>query len=278
MLIGQQSSKKLFMPPLHIILPVSSCTACLFHMGRKRDIPPTTVAQICALRGYGLTERNIASELGISHSSVHKCLVRCKENETFSARKRPARKRVTSIQTDRAIRRIAIASPTASATYIASQLPPADRSSVHTSRRRLQKDFNLKAYRPAYKPLLSSKNIHDRLLFCQSHRMWTAEDWSSVLFSDESLIRQFNRYAPYVRRPPNQRYNRRYTIPIVKHSPSIMIWGAISACGASELWTVPPRQTVNSDTYMQILEERLQNSMETLQCSIYQQDGAPCHT
>ena len=31
----------------------------------------------------------------------------------------------------------------------------------------------------AKKPLLSRKNIRDRLIFCKRYRDWTAEDWGS---------------------------------------------------------------------------------------------------
>ena len=40
--------------------------------------------------------------------------------------------------------------------------------------------------RAAKKPLLSRKNIRDRLIFCRRYRDWTAEDWGKVIFSDES--------------------------------------------------------------------------------------------
>ena len=36
--------------------------------------------------------------------------------------------------------------------------------------------------RAAKKPLLSRKNIRDRLIFCKRYRDWTAEDWGKVHF------------------------------------------------------------------------------------------------
>ena len=33
----------------------------------------------------------------------------------------------------------------------------------------------------AKKPLLSRKNIRDRLIFCKRYRVWTAEDWGKVI-------------------------------------------------------------------------------------------------
>ena len=43
----------------------------------------------------------------------------------------------------------------------------------------------------AKKPLLSRKNIRDRLIFCKRYRDWTAEDWGKVIFSDESHFELF---------------------------------------------------------------------------------------
>ena len=43
----------------------------------------------------------------------------------------------------------------------------------------------------AKKPLLSRKNIRDRLVFCKRYRDWTAEDRGKVIFSDESPFRLF---------------------------------------------------------------------------------------
>ena len=46
--------------------------------------------------------------------------------------------------------------------------------------------------RAAQKPLLSRKNIRDRLIFWGGllrYRDWTAEDWGKVIFSDESPFR-----------------------------------------------------------------------------------------
>ena len=49
-------------------------------------------------------------------------------------------------------------------------------ASARTVRRRLLED-GLVSRRAAKKPLLSRKNIRDRLIFCKRYRDWTAEDW-----------------------------------------------------------------------------------------------------
>jgi len=246
-------------------------------MGRKKDLTPNKVAQIAVLHDAGFTQQRIAERLHVSQSSVQKSLTRLREQGNYKARKRTGRPRMTSPRTDSVIRRIVTANPSATASFIATQLPEGVQPSVWTIRRRLKNDFNLPAYRPAKKPLLSAKNIRDRRNFCSAYRLWTKEEWARVLFSDESLVRQFHSYAPYIRRPPGQRFNKRYTVPTVKFSPSVMVWGAISAHGPLDLWVVPPKVTVNSQVYKQILEERLPNGMLDKMCDKFQHDGAPCH-
>jgi hypothetical protein len=188
------------------------------------------------------------------------------------------RPRVTTVRHDHVIRRLSTLNPTASANYIASQLSSGVSPSVATIKRRLRDDFKLRAYRPAAKPALSSKNIKDRIIFCTRYQHWNVEDWAKVMFSDESQMQQFYSYTPYVRRPTGHRYCARYTVPKVKHSPSIMIWACISARGPGALYFVPPGTTINGAAYRQILEDHLPQQLQAHNCVLFQQDGAPSHT
>ena len=171
-----------------------------------------------------------------------------------------------------------MANPTASSSYIAAQMPADIRVSNRTIRHRLQHEFNLKSYRPAAKLRLSAKNIKDRLEFCHRYKQWTVADWKKVLFSDESSIRQYANYTTHVRRPPNRRYSYRYTVPKVKQSPTVMVWGCIAASGRGALWIMPRNSTIKAATYKDILAEKLPLFMPLLNCEILQQDNAPVHT
>ena len=66
----------------------------------------------------------------------------------------------------------------------------------------------------AKKPLLSRKNIRDRLIFCNRYRDWTAEVWGKVIFSDESPFRLFGASGKkLVRRRQGERYHQSCKIP-----------------------------------------------------------------
>jgi hypothetical protein len=49
-------------------------------------------------------------------------------------------------------------------------------------------DNGLVSRRAAKKPLLSKKNIKDRLKFCKKYKDWTTEDRYKVVFSDEAIF------------------------------------------------------------------------------------------
>ena len=74
-----------------------------------------------------------------------------------------------------------------------------------------------------------------------------------------------------------QRYEDRYCVPSVKHSPSIMIWGSISASGRGGISFIPPKTTVNAERYLHILQNKLPTWMNIRNCSIFQHEGAPAH-
>jgi len=56
-----------------------------------------------------------------------------------------------------------------------------------------------------------------------------------------------------------------------------MVWGSICGSGKGDLWFMPPNTTINTNVYLGILQEKLKQSMATLNCHTFQQDGAPCH-
>ena len=85
---------------------------------------------------------------------------------------------------------------------------------------------------------------------CKRYSSWKAIDWSKVMFSDETTIKQFKSFKTLVRRPPGKRNDMKYAISTVSHSPSVMIWGAITAKSACNLWLLPKNTTINGETYL----------------------------
>ena len=248
-------------------------------MGKSKDVSAITVAQMVVLGKEGLSQREIRDRLNIkSQSTVQRCLKRYQETNSFCAKKRPPRQRITTAATDRWIRRRVVADPYISATAIRHELSPNISVSSRTIRRRLSNEMGLKSFKAASKPKLSAKNRRDRIAFCERHRHWSPEDWHSVMFSDETTINQFCNFQKRVRRLPGERYNEKYTTGSVKFSAKIMIWGSIAATGRGSLWIAPPKSTIKVANYLSILQDKLPTMMPLRNCTIFQQDGAPCHT
>ena len=66
-------------------------------------------------------------------------------------------------------------------------------------------------------------------------------------------------------------------MPTISHSPSQIIWGAMSINGTAPLYFLPAGVTMNGSPHVNLLREKLQLLMAVHQCSVFMHDGAPCH-
>lgn len=232
-------------------------------------------AQIVALVNSGLTQRDVGARVGVSQQVVSLTMKKFRSTGSYDSAPRSGRPRVTTKTTDRTIKRVVKANPSASSLSIAAELPTP--VSARTVRRRLSKEMGLRACRPARKPLLSKKNICDRLAFCHKYKHFTKEMWEAILWSDETNIKLFEGAPKYVRRPVGQRFLSKYCSPTVKHAPYWMIWGSFSAKGRGNLYFLPKNCTMNASQYLEVLTDRLTPMMSIHRCTKFQHDGAPCH-
>jgi transposase len=89
----------------------------------------------------------------------------------------------------------------------------------------------LNARRPRKKPLISRKNVAERLCWAQIYQGLPAEDWNNIIWSDEAPFNLLSR-APshYVRRGPTEELKPECIEPTLKHGGGgIMVWGCFSA-------------------------------------------------
>jgi hypothetical protein len=104
------------------------------------------------------------------------------------------------------------------------------------------------------------------------------DDWKRVTFSDESMIFQLPPMQRYVRRPPGANaLDPRYTCKTVKHPPGLMIWGTCSWRGPGALTFLERGTMMNADKYIEVLSEKLVDTMNNSGSTVFQQDNAPCH-
>ena len=118
-----------------------------------------------------------------------------------------------------------------------------------------------------------------RMKFARRFKDWGVQDWSKVMWSDESYFRVLEDRRRYVRRPADvNRFLPRYTCPNVKHPDAMMIWGSFSgAAGAAGLKCMRKGVTMNSERYIEVLEEQMLPNWENHGCELFMHDGASCH-
>ena len=153
-------------------------------MGRTSDLTESQVAVLKWLSVNGIKQVEIAAELGICQSAVSKCL-----RNMGSNRQNCGRKRSTSERDDRQLARLAKKNRFCSFKRLAGMWKETGvEASDRTAHGRLHEQ-GFRCRMPAVKPLLNGRQRQKRLKWCREkkeERRKTTEQWSSVMFSDES--------------------------------------------------------------------------------------------
>lgn len=225
----------------------------------------------------GISQKEIAKRYNVHKSSVSRIISHFKSNKDISITHRGGRPRKTTKRVDGYIVQQAKKDPFATSNKIAARLPVP--ISTRTVRRRLV-EANLRARRPAKKPLISKRNLKKRLKFAKDHLNWSEQKWKTVLFSDESKFNLIGSDGLYfVRRPPNKRLETRYCKKTVKHGGgSIIVWGCFSSAEMGPLHRI--HGIMDRFMYKDILEGvMLPHAEEEMPLRwIFQHDNDPKHT
>ena len=166
-------------------------------------------------------------------------------------------------------------------TGLQSQIPELREVSKQVISRCIAKDLGIPSRKAAVKPHLTSSQRIRRLDWASRRRRWTQRKWRKILWSDETHIELWRgfRHGLRVRRSSSiSRYDPRFINRSVKFPPKIMIWASIGNGKVGRLFFVPRNQKVNSEIYQEILKKHLKASMRMTRCTVFMQDGAPCHT
>jgi transposase len=249
-------------------------------MGKRAELTQIHRSNIVLLSEEGYSTRAIAEKCHVAQSTVVRTLSRHSAMGNFASRSRIGRPMKTTARTDRVLRKNVLSNPFISAVQLKSTIQPLlDNVSARTIRHRLSKELKFVTSKPAKKPCLTTAARQKRLDFCKQHEKWSVNMWKKVMFSDESLFKQFDDKKQFVRYESGaNRYDPKYTLKTVKHAPHIMVWGAFSAKGPGPLIFLPAGQMMNGTTYLHLLQENLPQALQAHNCTKFQQDSAPCHT
>lgn len=236
-------------------------------------------AVIAALQN-GRSQASVSRDFGLSRQIVSVWNRKFQSCGTVNNAQRSGRPRKTTERVDRDIRRRSVANPRLTAVDITRDINISYGVNVHVStvKRRLN-NLGLNGRRPSKKPLISVKNRKARLSFATKYKSWTPQQWSTVLFSDESKFNIFSSDGiRYVRRPVNTRDNVRYQVPTVKHGGGhVMVWGCFSRAGVGPLVNI--EGIMDRFKYADILRENmLRHAEETFGGNwLFQHDNDPKH-
>lgn len=252
-------------------------------MGRTGFWSPKKRAVAVTLRKEGYTLQAIAKKIGggATESGVWKVFRKFQETGKVIDKARAGRPRLSSRREDRSLVRLSMAARRKSLSQLKADWSIA--ASRYTVRRRLL-DAGLKARTPRKKPLLNLLQRQRRIQWAKEHLSWSEDQWSRVLWSDESKISVFGNDGPqHIWRRVGEAGLPQCTVPTTKHPESVMLWGCMAASGVGRLHVV--KGTVNAQVYInEILTQKMLPSASDLFGSssarrfIYQQDNAPAHT
>ncbi|GFW79928.1 transposable element Tcb2 transposase [Trichonephila clavipes] len=199
----------------------------------------------------GCTVTNVAAEFGMNKSVVSRAWKAFQTTGTAVRKVSGGRPRTTTAEDDRYIILHAKRGRRQSTSAIAQQLSTATGRQVSrfTVARRLHK-WDLFARRPERcLPLKVDHGLH-RLQWCREHKNWTTDQWSRVLFTDESRFStRSDSQRVLILREIGTRF---YTSNIQKRhhygGPGVPVWGGIMLNGRTELH-IFDRGSVIGDRY-----------------------------
>jgi transposase len=226
-------------------------------MGKKKDLTPIQRGTIFYCHKRGDSHRTIANTVGCSAAAVSRTLQRYAETGSFDSRARSGRppffQPKERIQLKRLVTRKNAQNRRLCTEGVQTiwRKKAKKRVSARTIGRVLR-SMGLRNCLARKKPLVSAANKAARLAWCRDHASWTKEDWTKVLWSDESTFTLFqNSRCSRVWREPKDKWASSCVAATVKHSPSRMHWGCFSRQGLGPL--VPLHGSVTGVSHVETL-------------------------
>ena len=170
----------------------------------------------------------MATEFQTSVWTVQRIFKQWKNTQDLKRKEKPGRKRKTNERLERYLTLEVKRDPDLSGVDIKNRASSSFGINLsERSARRILKRHKMEARRPAKKPLLRTRHAKARLQFSRRYCHWTFEDWSNVIFCDESPFEMFpTKGKKLIRRPVGMRYFRRYVRPTIKHGGGLLqVWG-----------------------------------------------------
>lgn len=177
------------------------------------------------LHGVGWTGRDIAQLVHCDEHAVARWVHRWQETRSLADAERSGRPRCTTAEQDQDVMLHSDAHELDSTRDIKREL------GLDVSRRTIRRRLNEVGLHGCVRRA-EHENVCGRLSFAEGYSRWTADDWSRVLFSDETHFYLGHHGREYVQRPHGAALDPHYTRK--DHAPlrgKVSLWGCICAHG-----------------------------------------------
>jgi hypothetical protein len=147
--------------------------------------------------------------------------------------------------------------------------------------RRFLENNGLKGYRIRKVPLLTKRHIQSRNTWSQSLLNWGVEEWSRVIFSDESKFHVIGSDGvQYCRRHEGDALLPQFTQKMVKHGGGkVIVWGCITYNGVGRLERI--NGIMDRHYYVDILRRSMFGTLDDFKIAktdfVFQHDNDPKH-
>ena len=228
----------------------------------------------------GTSIREVARRLSVHHSVIQRLYQRFHATGSVQERPHPGRPRCTTRREDRFLQVSALRDRTTTADQLRRQLLRATNNNIsdQTVRNRLH-EARLHSRNAAVRIPLTPAHRQARVVWCRRHLRWTRQQWSQVLFTDESRFTlSFNDGRIHVWRRQGERF---HDCAVREHDRygggSVMVWGGIHLNGRTPLHLV--QGTLTGARYRDdILRPIVMPTLRAMgRGSILQDDNAPPH-
>ena len=244
----------------------------------KKELSNEQRERIIGAHLSGTKQKVISAQLSIAPSTVNDTIKRYKQTHSATPKKRPGRPKMLTDRDVRVLKRIVREDRFGSLPVLTGKLNSDLETTLHTSTvRRYLHDEGIRCYTAKKKPHLTEKQRRNRLRWCREKRDWK-EEWKQIVWSDESRFTLFKSDGrAKVWRNSGETYNKDCIQPTVKFGGgSVMFWGRFSWNGIGPLVLVDGN--MDSEAYINVLANNFIPWVRDYPDSVFQQDGAPCHT
>ncbi len=227
-------------------------------MGKSADLTAVQKTIIDTLHKEDKPQTFIAKEAGCSQSAVSKHV-----NRKLSGREKCGRKRCTTNRENRSLMRIVKQNRFKNLGELHKKWTEAGVKASRATTHRRVKEFGYSCRQR-------------RLTWAKEKKNWTVDQWSKVLFSDESkFCISFGNQGPRVWRKGGEAHSPSCLKSSVKFPQSVMIWGAMSSAGVGPLCFLKTNVTapVYQEHFMLLSADQRFKDADF----IFQQDLAPAH-